>query len=224
MLVAQVASLSRGGGAAFAVGLGVLVLLTVYARFFGRQMGLWTRSGALLVLLASAAALGAAFLPADIAGSAAVRYQGILNPTTDATGAFRLRLWDAGYRMLAQSPFLGVGPGAFGLALVASGAFSVPWEAHSSLVEIAVETGYVGLLVVGLALVVGALYSAAAFNAASRDGSVEIGRVALASGLMASAAAIVTGGFSLSNILYQPLFATTIVLLIATLARQEPAQ
>lgn len=220
ILVGQAASLSRGGAAALAVGLGVLILVTLYARFLGRRLGLWSRSGALLLVLASIAALGAAFIPADFTGAAVLRYQGILDPQTDATGALRFRLWNAGFAMLANSPILGVGPGAFGLALVASGAFTSPWEAHSSIVEIAVETGYLGAGIVVLALIVGGWLSLRSFGTTCRDDLVSDESVALSSGLVACAAAIIVGGASLSNILYQPLFASIIVMLIATLTSQ----
>ncbi|NTU70237.1 MAG: hypothetical protein HGB10_00195 [Coriobacteriia bacterium] len=220
MLVGQVASLSRGGGLALVVGMVVLVGLTMYARSRGRPMGLWSRTGALLILLATTGALAVAFVPPELTSSAVVRYQGILNPTSDATGAFRIRLWEAGARMLAASPLLGVGPGAFGLALVATGAFSLPWEAHSSIVEIAVETGYLGAAaVVGCLLVGGALAGKAVLSAVS-DTAVSDERVALSAGLLAAGAAVIMGGASLSNILYQPLFALIVILIIGTLGRQ----
>jgi len=221
LLFAQAASLSRGGAGALAAGVIVMLALAAWARFRGRQVGVLTRSGALLVLLAAGAALAATFVPPDLTGAAVLRYQGILDPTTDATGSLRLRIWEAGGRMLAASPILGVGPGAFGLALVASGAFTVPWEAHSSLVEIAVETGYLGIGVVALALVVGGILSVRSFIAAVRDPSVSIERISLASGLVGAAGGTIVGGITLSNVLYQPLLATMIVLLIATLAHQE---
>lgn len=221
LLVAQLASVSRGGASAFAAGVLLVLILALWARLSGRSPSVFSRSGGILVLFAAAVGLGTAYIPSTITGTAVLRYQGLLNPTADATGAFRIRLWEAGGRMLAQSPVLGVGPGAFGLALVATGSFTQAWEAHSSIVEIAVETGYMGAGLVAVALGAWSVLAGRAYSRAIRTLDVPNESVSLASGLMGATGAVIVGGASLSNVLYQPLFAMLIILSIAVLAGQE---
>jgi O-antigen ligase len=224
MLIAQVASLSRGGALALGVGLATMVGVAIYARFHGRDLGVFGRSGISLIVLGGTGAAAVSLIPPQFTDVALVRYQGLWNPQTDPTGALRLNIWNAGFKMLARSPLLGVGPGAFGAALVASGAFAVPWEAHNSFVEIAVETGYLGLAAVFLALIVGAVLAIGAMGRVVAESAVDDAHVSLSTGLLAACVCAIAGGFSLSNILYEPLFVAIVILLIACLsARQEGA-
>ena len=68
----------------------------------------------------------------------------------DPSNAYRIEIWQAGWRMFADHPLLGVGAGQFGTAfgLIYSHKEHGSWmNPHNLLIQVACELGLVGLLV-----------------------------------------------------------------------------
>jgi O-antigen ligase len=144
------------------------------------------------------------------------RYGGLANPTVDPTGMLRLRIQEAGLKALAESPVLGVGPGAFPDAIVVSGAFVRGWVAHNSLLEVLVETGYVGGSAL-VALLLWGLWAAIRFLRRLVGSGRDQGRVVqMTAGLIAAYVAGIVGSLFLSNVLYEPAFGLVAIMLVGT--------
>lgn len=78
---------------------------------------------------------------------------------SDGSNSERLRLWQEGFTNLAERPFLGYGLGNYPLVVKPGAGYREPIYAHNLYLDIALETGLVGLLFFVLFLF-GAIFSA----------------------------------------------------------------
>jgi len=78
------------------------------------------------------------------------RIASIAEGTDDESANIRVQLWKAGMRMLLANPAFGVGmsnfTNAYGGAYRAEGSRSLYWSPHNILIQVASETGLVGLM------------------------------------------------------------------------------
>jgi O-antigen ligase len=152
LVLAVLVSLSRGGVVAVSVGLVAFLLLRLWAR---GTSPLTARGLLTVVVLVLLGALGVAFLlPAE----ARARVVSLGAVTSDVSGSYRLAVWRDTARLVASSPVVGSGFGAYEEALrrfrTASGEVAVE-HAESDVLEAAAEGGALGAL--GLLWLVGGL-------------------------------------------------------------------
>jgi O-antigen ligase len=149
LTLAVVVSLSRGGVVSLAAGLVAFVLLRLWTRRDSRLSSRGLVVG--LVLLTCVGTATAALLPADVRA----RIASLGAVTTEASGSYRLAVWRDTHRLIASSPLVGSGFGAFEDALrrfrTASGEVSVE-HAESDLLELAAEAGVSGLALASTAI------------------------------------------------------------------------
>jgi O-antigen ligase len=177
LVLAVPASLSRGGVVSLTAGLlvfGVLRTLAVRAQRPTKRAAIGAAVAAILALT-----VVATVLPVE-ARSRVLSLAGI---TSDQSGSYRLGVWRDTARLVASSPWLGSGLGAYADALprfkTAAGHLLVE-HAESDWLEWAAETGLAGLLAVLLAIGLALLQS----RATARPGASR-----LHDGLKAGAAA-----------------------------------
>ncbi len=135
---------SRGGVLAMAAGLS-LILWTLPA------IPAWRRR---LLVAGGAAALAAALILVPAASWQ--RLLTLASEMTEGTLNDRRVLWREGWRVFQHSPFVGIGAGAYPVALIP--AFGEPWRftpvAHNSFLSVLVETGVVGFVLFAAMLLV----------------------------------------------------------------------
>jgi O-antigen ligase len=152
LVLAVLVSLSRGGVVAVSAGLTAFALLRLWARGTSRL----TPGGA-LALLALLVAAGASFiwiLPAD----ARARVASLGAVTSESSGSYRLAVWRDTRGLIASSPLVGSGFGAYEDALrrfrTAAGEVAVE-HAESDVLEAVAEGG--ALAALGLLWLAGGL-------------------------------------------------------------------
>ena len=130
------------------------------------------------------------------------RFSAIWNPgapsataaSDRATVEHRLQLWVAGWQMAQEHPWVGVGPGNYTARIGDHLPSSAGVVAHSTFLQLAAETGFVGLALFAV-LVVGAMFAA---GSAARRTLSDTDRD-LACALQASLAAFLGVGLFLSR-------------------------
>jgi len=145
--LAALLSMSRGGAVSLAAGALVLVGLRAFVRRKTAPSRRLLGMGLVLVALATAAAFA---LPED----ARARLATLAGMGHDNSGQFRLGAWSDTLRLVARSPILGHGFGAYAEALppVKTGRGYVTVEhAESDVLELLAEGGLVGLLLAAAA-------------------------------------------------------------------------
>ena len=138
--------------AAAVAAVAVLVTLAWQAR---RTLGRKTLAAIAVVLVVGAMSVPSSYVD---------RFRALWNPaSTHATAGLdvstageRLDLWSAGRDMAVQQPVFGVGPGNYPMFLPIYRAGADPLAAHSNYIQMAAETGFVGV-VLYLALFTGTL-------------------------------------------------------------------
>ena len=152
LVLAVLVSLSRGGVVALSAGLLAFVLLRLWSRGPSRLAPRGVL--ALLVLLVAGGAAVVWILPAD----ARVRVASLGAVTSETSGYYRLAVWRDTRRLVASSPLVGSGFGAYEDALrrfrTASGEVAVE-HAESDVLEALAEGG--ALAALGLLWLVGGL-------------------------------------------------------------------
>jgi len=136
---------SRGGLFSALIGLGLFPLVM-------RKLPRWQR----LVFAAVCAAglsIGIYLVPEE----AWTRFQTLGDEVTEGTLTHRTVLWSAGMEQFRDHPFLGVGAGAYGTAVLR--AVDLPLVAHNTFVSVLVELGVAGALI--LVILLAALYYSA---------------------------------------------------------------
>ena len=112
------------------------------------SLSVWRKLGiSLLTVLVLA---GAVFLVPETAW---MRLSTIPDEMTQGTLSYRTTLWSAGFQYLSDTPFLGIGAGAFKHEVFARGGFFKPLVAHSTFLGVLFELGVVGLLLFVVAVV-----------------------------------------------------------------------
>lgn len=139
-----VVTFSRGGWIGLVVSFFVLMLLLIY--WWSVLMPTFWRTWSLPIILGSVTSI--LVLATLFVEPLRERVLSIFAGGKDSSNAFRINVWTAVIRMIQDNPILGIGPGntvfnkvypRYGLArFTALGAYSVP-------LEIAVETGFIGL-------------------------------------------------------------------------------
>ena len=144
-LAALVLTYSRGAWMGMVASLGVLGLLLVI-RQTRHWPALWRRLFPVLLLLLAAAALVVLVTQVE---PLRVRVLSLVAGREDSSNNFRINVWLAALNMVETRPWLGIGPGndAFNLIypLFQQPKFNA-LSAYSIPLEIAVETGVVGLI------------------------------------------------------------------------------
>jgi O-antigen ligase len=146
LVLAVLVSLSRGGVLAVSAGLAAFVLLRLWARGSSRlsPRGMLAAIGLLALVAIGVASL----LPTE----ARDRVISLGAVTSEASGSYRLTVWRDTRRLIASSPLVGSGFGAYADALrrfrTAAGEVDVE-HAESDLLEAVAEGGAVGALVIG---------------------------------------------------------------------------
>ena len=145
LVLAHLASGSRGGALALGAGFALLVVGQLAATRRERRPPAW----ALAAGLVCASAMALAVLPAETRA----RLASIVAGTTEGSAGYRVEAARATLRLLAAHPFAGAGLGAYPDAVTA-------WKrahgevrlthAESDALELAAETGAVGLGLLGL--------------------------------------------------------------------------
>lgn len=152
LILAVPASLSRGGVVSLAAGLLAFVALRPRTRRHSRA-SLRGLAGALAAAVVLALGL-ATVLPTE----ARDRVLSLAGISTEHSGSYRLGVWRDTLRLIASSPLVGSGFGAYADALprfkTAAGNLLVE-HAESDWLELAAEGGLLGLVLVGAAVVVG---------------------------------------------------------------------
>ena len=223
LLAAELLTLSRGGLLALGAGVAtVIALLLVIPRSFAR-LGLGHRATAVIaVCVLGAVALGLA--APSFTDTAVGRYVKIGDPSTDPSATLRLRIWDTAAKLLDEAPYLGIGPGAFVSATGESGGFVHGFEAHNSILETAVETGFPAAACLVALLTWAGVAGAARVRRLGRVADVDADRLGLAAGALAAYAAGIVGALTLSNFLYEGPFILICILLIGALAPPRAAR
>ncbi len=142
--ICLIVTYSRGGWIGLVVGSFILLLLLIF--WWSVYMSPFWRTWALPIILGSVVSvfvLGTVFLE-----PVRERVSSMFVGGKDSSNAFRINVWRAVIEMIKDRPVLGIGPGNtvfnkvypnYGMArFTALGAYSVP-------LEIAVETGFIGL-------------------------------------------------------------------------------
>lgn len=121
---------SRTGAIGLAVAIGTALLLS------------WSRSGKSVLLLLILLGCAAWYVPSVVPSSLLQR---VAEGTGTQTFVIRETQWRLGLQMWQEAPITGVGAGAFIAAAAAHG--GRPMVAHNTFVQILVDTGSVGMLV-----------------------------------------------------------------------------
>ena len=145
LVLAVLVSLSRGGVLAVSAGLAAFVLLRLWARGSSR---LSPRGMLATIALLALAAIGVASLLPTEARDRVISLGAV---TSEASGSYRLAVWRDTRRLIASSPLVGSGFGAYADALrrfrTAAGEVDVE-HAESDVLEAVAEGGVVGALVI----------------------------------------------------------------------------
>lgn len=148
MLIVNTACLiltfSRGGWIGLVVAVLTVIALLVY--WWRLSMPAFWRTWSLPIIMGGL--IGVLVLAALFVGNVNTRVLSIFANRNDSSNNFRLNVWDAVFKMIRDRPIIGIGPGhnAFNLVypLYQRPRFSA-LSAYSILLEVAVETGLIGL-------------------------------------------------------------------------------
>lgn len=80
------------------------------------------------------------------------RLSTIMSSSSDDQFSGRQEIWEAGWRVFSHSPFLGIGTGAFPIAVLGQTVAYQGLPAHNTFLSIATETGVIGLTIFVLLL------------------------------------------------------------------------
>jgi O-antigen ligase len=150
LVLAVLVSQSRGGAVSLCAGLLAFGVLRGRGRREGRL------SSKTLLALGCGATLAAGLLLAVLPSEARGRMLSLAGVASEASGSFRLRVWSDTFRLVASSPWVGSGFGAFEDALprfkTASGELLVA-HAESDYLELLAEGGVLGALLASAGVV-----------------------------------------------------------------------
>lgn len=139
IFLADLLTFSRGGYLGLFFGGGAFVLALAFRYGIGKQVAVY----AILVGIVISATLWVSPVGTRFFSSFS---------QSDGSNVERLRLWKEAGTSVASHPFLGVGLGNYPLAVKPSAGYREPIYAHNLFLDIAVETGLVGLFLFSVLL------------------------------------------------------------------------